>query len=68
MVAYRPRVRGPGAGAEASVSWCCRLAHSCAVRLGRGIRVCDGEGMKNLVVRSWSCKKVDWFMVVSSMA
>src|SRR6266478_2081322 len=41
------------AGAETSVSLCCRLALSCAVRRGRGIRVCDGDGMKNLVVRSW---------------
>src|SRR2546430_15891112 len=34
-------------GAEASVSLRCRLALSCAVKRGRGIKVCDGEGMKN---------------------
>src|ERR1700694_570015 len=53
------------AGAETSVSLCCRLAPSCAVRRERGIKVCDGEGMKNLVVRSWSRKRVDAFKVVS---
>src|SRR5260370_27394053 len=52
----------PG-GAEVSVSLCCRLALSCAVRRGRGIMACDGEGMKNVVVTTWSRKVTASLMV-----
>src|SRR5258707_7070273 len=48
----------PG-GAEVIVSLCCKLALSCAVRRGRGIKAWDGEGMKNLVVRSCSRTRTD---------